>query len=361
MYELFENISLIYSAIMCVCSIIFPFTIEKDTLVWNGESEEEKTEKKECGWEKRLRNIILVLAAIVGIVGVVWLTFNKTYIWILFPVTILTFFDRLSETYMSMGIIRKTLHSNGTGLLSVKEQVSIITIALFVGILNMYGLPKKCLEIAEGLQNEVMSDALLLMMLLLFVTIYYFLIGAMLLIPLKVIIRLGKMLGKRISPEGVEAIAEKYRKRRHHVGNFEYLSIRFMAWGLKVKRRLFFVVPLVSIIMLLDILLVIISAFIKIFLSIEEHVLNGIIQLFLMARKFSKWIIGISDKRLLILTFRSALIFSLTSIVIVNRYMPIIKRYEAGTAVLEFCASAIVIPLVLSWIMEYRNKSTSRN
>ena len=356
MQEFWEMIMLVYSAIICIGIIVFPFTIERDKCSENVDLEG-ITEKKESGWEKVLQNTILLLAIGICIVGIIWLVWNKEYSWILLPVTVLTFFERLKETYMSMGVMKKTLHSNGDGFLSIKEQVSIMTIAVFVGLLNMYGFPKMCLQMAEGIRNEVMSDVLVLMILIFSVTVYYFLAGAILLIPIKAIIRLGRLIVKKVRVQRMTAVAERYSKWYQQLGNAEYISIKFLAWGLKEKWRLILVVPLLSFLIVIDVFFMIIIAILKIMMSIGEYILNGFVQAIKIVMQFSHWMIGISDRRILILTFRSALIFSLTSIVIVNRYMPIIKKYEAGTAVLEFCASAIVIPLVLSWIMEYRNTS----
>lgn len=194
MYELLGKIELIYSSMIVICIMIFPFTIEKDKFLWNTDSEETKYEEKEYRWKKIVRNIILLLAVGIGVVGYIWLVWNKEYIWILFPITLLTFLERMNEAYVSIGIVRKTLHSGGDELLSIREQVSIMTIALFVGILSIYRLPEKCLKIVESFQNEAISDVLLLVVLILFVTIYYLLLGAMLLIPIKALIRLGRVI-----------------------------------------------------------------------------------------------------------------------------------------------------------------------
>lgn len=361
MYDFFEMISLIYSTIVFIAIMIFPFTIEKDKIFKDSKLEGEELKGNDCKWKKIFQNIILLLAVGICIVGIIWLVKHKEYIWILLPFTVLTFFERLNDIYMSMGVVRKTLHSSGEGLLSVKEQVSIMSIALFVLILYSYGLLGKCLQIADRIQNVVLSDVCLLLILIVIVTIYFFLGGAMLLIPVKTLIRLTRFLGKRITLQWMTTVTEKYIKWHQQIGKSEYVSIRFWAWGLEKKWRLILVVPALIFTIVFDAFLKIIIGTLKIFLLIVEHIFNGFIQVIKLVIQFSQWVIGISDRKVMILSFRSALVFSLTSIVIVNRYVPIIKKYEAGTAVLEFCSSAIVIPLVLSWIMDYRNKSNLNN
>lgn len=69
------------------------------------------------------------------------------------------------------------------------------------------------------------------------------------------------------------------------------------------------------------------------------------------------WFLKLSDKHIVAVSFRLALIFSLVSIVILNRYQPFFKEYEASTTVFEFLASSIIIPVVFEWIYSIRNTS----
>lgn len=71
--------------------------------------------------------------------------------------------------------------------------------------------------------------------------------------------------------------------------------------------------------------------------------------------KLSNWISDLSDKRIVAISFRIALIMALVCIVVMNRYQPIFKEQEARTAVLEFVASAIIIPVIFEWINSAKN------
>ncbi len=57
--------------------------------------------------------------------------------------------------------------------------------------------------------------------------------------------------------------------------------------------------------------------------------------------------------------FRSAFIVSITLVVIVNRYAPFLHTGDTTTGIMEFVASAIVIPVIFTWILDY--KSSSKN
>ena len=53
---------------------------------------------------------------------------------------------------------------------------------------------------------------------------------------------------------------------------------------------------------------------------------------------------------------------ALVLVVILNRYQSIFKIGDANTAILEFVASAIIIPVVFEWISSIKsNKSSSEN
>ena len=66
--------------------------------------------------------------------------------------------------------------------------------------------------------------------------------------------------------------------------------------------------------------------------------------------KMIVWINHLSDRHVVVISFRVALIAALTITVIRNRYEPLLKEYEASTGTLEFIASAILIPVIFEWI-----------
>lgn len=356
MYGLFEKIMLIYSLITSLCIMIFPFTIEKENLTFVEGDKETDSGINEDIEKKVVRNVILLITVVICVLGIVWLIWHREYSWILLPITLLTFFERIDEAFNSIAVVQKTLNSKGDELLSVKEQVSMMSIALLVNILNMFDLPIKCLQIANNLRNEVISDIMLVGLLVVFITVYYFLTGAMLLIPIRVLARIKRRLTKGLFEQQIVKRIEKCKAWHQQVENYEYVSIRLLEWQDEGKLTWINIMPIFIFAMVIDVFCKLLIAFLRSMLMICLHLINEVIRVIKMIEHFMCWIIKISDRRMLILIFRSALIFSLTSIVIINRYTPIVKKYQEGTAVLEFLASAIVIPLVLTWIMEYKKQ-----
>lgn len=73
----------------------------------------------------------------------------------------------------------------------------------------------------------------------------------------------------------------------------------------------------------------------------------------MIARRICVWLISLSDKRIVAVSFRIAVILGLGCTVLINRYAPFLHYNEESTAVLEFIASALIIPVVLNWISSY--------
>ena len=68
-------------------------------------------------------------------------------------------------------------------------------------------------------------------------------------------------------------------------------------------------------------------------------------------------IFKLSDKKIVAVSFRIAIIAALVITVIVNRYDVFVKNVEESTSVLEFIASSIIIPVVFEWINSGRKSA----
>lgn len=112
---------------------------------------------------------------------------------------------------------------------------------------------------------------------------------------------------------------------------------------------------LLPITFLLDIIL----AFISISLSLLSSSIGFLSLLIRMLRKalnkILNWLLNLSDKKVIAISFRISLIMALVFTVVFNRYQPIFRVQESSTAVLEFIASAIIIPIIFEWINSFKN------
>ncbi len=67
-------------------------------------------------------------------------------------------------------------------------------------------------------------------------------------------------------------------------------------------------------------------------------------------------LIALPDRKVVILSFRIAVLVALVSTVAINRYQPFLHYEQESTEVLEFVSSVLVIPFLLEWITSYKVK-----
>ena len=269
----------------------------------------------------------------------------------------------MAFTYLSIGIIKKVIQSEQTDKLSPKEHSAIGILAYALLFLCIYNVPTKLMDIVANLENIIVSDCLYILFYILFLFLYLFLSCALLPIPLayfsKLMNKLNTLIQNRVNPQ---RIGDYFIKKIDKHSNkqpllFKVIStttskcilLRIAAWGIS---------PLL---LTLDVLLFIIT-------TLWSFLLISIGYTFLLFRmvnrtigKFISWLNRLSDRRLVSISFRVALIIALTTTVITNRYVPIFKAYESSTAVLEFVASAILIPVVFEWINLFKDKQSTED
>ena len=107
-------------------------------------------------------------------------------------------------------------------------------------------------------------------------------------------------------------------------------------------------------------ILTLIESFLVVVIGIFTAALGYFFMLILLINEsfssFYKWLKSLTDKRILSISTKFAVIFSLAFSVIINRYYPIFRDYAASTPAFEFTASAIIIPLIFEWIYSIRNR-----
>ena len=112
---------------------------------------------------------------------------------------------------------------------------------------------------------------------------------------------------------------------------------------------------LVILAVIIDIIFRLILNMILLIFEMIEQIIIFIASIIKCICKIIKWIMNLSDRKILVLVFRSTLILSITSVVLLNRYEHIIKNYDDGTSIFEFLASAIIFPLIMVWILDVKN------
>ncbi len=118
----------------------------------------------------------------------------------------------------------------------------------------------------------------------------------------------------------------------------------------------------VPLVVIADYLMTLLAFFWGLIRDILVYILRILHQLAKILQRLSEKITKWSDRQVVSLSFRFATLASIASIVIINRIDSFFVHTEQSTAILEFIASAVVIPVIYSWINAWiAKKKASKN
>ena len=117
--------------------------------------------------------------------------------------------------------------------------------------------------------------------------------------------------------------------------------------------------PIVLLVILADFLITILTYFWTIVEAVAIYSMQILGELVKLLNVFMWKVRNISDRQFVAMSFRMATVASIVSIVIINRIDPVFINVENCTAIFEFLASAVVIPVIYAWINTWLVKRKS--
>lgn len=343
-----------------VFGLLFPVSLLLSPFFYRGEKTEDSTlPQSTTKQESAIQTIGWLITFAIFITGIILVNFKyKSLAWICIAVAMPIYLGRVVGTYVSIGIIGKVVQSKKPDKLSVREHWAIETVAYTLFFVDVYKLPAKLMEYVANLENILVSDCLYITLYVLRLFLYVFLICALLPVPLyflsKLMIKANVLIRDKSSIFKfgnffIKRIDQQIIERPLLVKLLEMVKSRHV-----IYRVLLWILS--PIIMVIDACLLIVK-------MLWSFLITSIGYVFLILKlikrtigKVTVWINNLSDRRLVAISFRVALIATLVIIVITNRYTPLLREYETSTAVLEFIASAVLIPVVFEWISSTRKK-----
>lgn len=337
---------------------IFSSSLENGT-----EREGAENKNNTSGWEKKVKYAIIISAIALFIVGIVFIIFNiKKLYWLPLFLGLPTYLERITSAYQSLGIVEKVVKSGDAGMLSFKERTAINTLAYVLWFLGLCQIFEKAIEKIASCSNAYLSDVIIV--LIYGVVFYSYIFFICSLLP-GVIFSAIKLLKKiyevlpwktKIKSWGdlwIDKIDKPIGWKSVLIWQWKTIG----EWKFIVRWVRYLLLPITFI---LDIILLCVNALVSFMGSAVGYI-------FVLARmikktlnRISNWILGLSDKRIVAISFRIGIILALSLVVILNRYQPIFRIRGANTAILEFVASAIIIPVVFEWISSIKcNKASS--
>ena len=307
---------------------IFTNSKENDT-----ESEGAENKNNTSDWEKKVKYAIVISAIALFVVGIVFIILNmKKLYWLILFLGLPTYLERITGTYQSFGIVEKVVKSSDTEKLSFKERTAINTLAYALWFLGLYQIFEKVIEEIAACSNAYLSD--ILIALIYIVAFYFYIFFICSLLP-GIIFSTIKLLKKiyevlpwktKIKSWG-DLWIDKIDKP---IGWKSILICQWKTigkWKFIVRWIRYLLLPITFI---LDIILLCVNALVSFMSSAVGYI-------FVLARMVKKtlnritnWILGLSDKRIVAISFRIGIILALVLVVILNRYQPIFASVDKG-------------------------------
>ena len=238
------------------------------------------------------------------------------------------------------------------GSLSIADWISILLISIFIWELAFFKVPYRLLESVAQWSNAVLSDVLTAVIYVGFIFVYIFFILATGPAPMYCSIVFLRFVKNHLP----------FKRKRKQIGDYFVANIpakvkqqSFLVDAMKcIRESKHFITRLLYLLFPLIYCIDIIRQLFSTLLVYSKTCLGCAVFCFRKAANKIKRgllkVLNLSEKRIIAVSFRLALIFSFVTVVATNRYEPIFKAYEESTAVFEFVGSAVIIPVMFEWI-----------
>lgn len=249
------------------------------------------------------------------------------------------------------------IKSNDKVSLSNDEIQSIHSISYVVFLLTMWTPFDLVWNYITTQSSPILSDACSILFITSILFVYSFLIFSLISTP---ICRIARIITtwkkkssfmvylKKISLYLTNHLLSQYQSRT-------FLGYTLNYWKNVTLSAKLLLVPLVPLVFIVDVAVRVVVSLFRWGCMIISLVAILLRQIASAINSLLVRISNLSDKNAVSLSFRAALIVSLACVVILNRYHPIFREYERTTAVFEFIASSIIIPVIFEWIYGLRN------
>ena len=314
-------------------------------------------DEERFSWHDIVKIVVKMSAIVVVMVGIFLLLSNKVY-WPIMFIGVPMYLERIIGAYLSFGIVENVVKSKDKGMLSFKERLAIKMLAYALWCWSVFQMNEKLIEQVYVCKSLFWVDVLAGLSIVGIIYLYIFFICSLLpeLIVssikfLKIIYAVlpGKNKIKRCGDFFVNKIDGKIDYKSILIWQWETLS----RWNKFIRWIRYVLIPITFVLDIIMVLINIVSLFIC---DIMGYVFTLARMIKKTLSRVSRWILELSDKRVVVISFRVALVMALLCVVILNRYQTIFKFEEESTAVLEFIASAIIIPVVFDWISSVKNR-----
>lgn len=320
--------------------------------------EDDTTRSENAFWKYLIKILIRLLPVVIYIVIIVFLLKRKIY-WLLILIAVPGCIKGISSIIKSFTIIKKIISVNKGNNLSYQELISFVTLGPVIMVFEKLNIFKNIIKRVSIISNYYLSDFLIALAYVLIYYVYIFFICSLfIMIVVDVANLVRKILNIMITNNKLEKIENYWIKQIDRDVEMNVTSL-FISRYDKIKKekslcvKYFLILPMF---LILDILIM----FVKETICIVGETIGYFFILIQLSKNgfknFTDWILTFSDRKIIYILFRIAVIIALMCIIALNRYQPIFKMQKQSTEILEFIASTIIIPVIFELVISTKTK-----
>ncbi|WP_392461900.1 hypothetical protein [Streptococcus parasuis] len=294
--------------------------------------------------------IWFIVFLICGFVVIKFTLFEKNHLF-LYIIILLNWITKINEGYYYSEKLINTLKTSNNTPLTKSEWNMIINIAGVIMFISQYEIQEKIIKYFLEIPNHYLSDLLLLLFLCFISMLYLFISGIFIFETFKLMLNLFTKIEKNIFGRNTKLFFDKVERTYHNGMLRTNFSTKFVTENEKNIRKYFI---LLLLIIIYDVMYQLIYIIFKLINGIIFYILLIILRLRNSYNKMKMWVYSLSDRRVTVMFFRISVIESIICLVTYNRISPLVKMTTESTVILEFISSSIMIPVILSWILEFK-------
>lgn len=356
-----EFIYRLYIILLCVALLDFPsFYLLcrmgkiKDSQC--GLNEEKAISVQEQGvWSSIIRTISTIISIILYEIFVAFLLLynrDNILVWIIVAGAFLLIIIQKCSPFPVIGFIIK---GKGYGNLTKKEHGVLFVITSGVMSLFVYVGVDEFYHFVFEYPNKIYADWMLIAFYVVMISGLTFLILALVTNPIKLFLYIIHKLLSLMPLHKVGLYSSKVDNLVIKILYHKIISGVLIKYSRQcnIRTRLLMwilFIPVVGI----DIVRGIIGFVIMVFISLIWYFIRFLFLTCGICDKFTIWMLSLSDRRVIAISFRIAIAVGFLCTVIINRYTPFLNYQEKSTAVFEFLSSVVMIPIVLDWIQSLK-------
>ena len=311
---------------------------------------------KRLTWQECFTIILCIISCCFFVVVIVATYIKLKWPWLMLIIMAMSILRNIKRAYESVGIITRVVRENEAKKLTEREKLAVYFFAMALWFFDQYGYPERILVLVGQIQKWWIFEVAICLTYLFLYFIHVFYICALMPIPMKILSKLYTHIMKFV-PKSFSAACRRAIGFDDEEALSSFYTVKYVEMSLGeplVCKILGFITT--PVVFLAECIILFVRFLFLILKGVVAY-LGGLLVLVkgTLDRVTTKCI-NAPDKLITAVSFRIAIILAFVFTVALNRYQPFFNNYDKSTAVFEFIASTITIPIIFEWIYAVKNR-----